>query len=278
MPKPLLLPKLGEILQAADLITTAQIEVALQNQQYYQLRLGEILALHGWLEQDTIDFFAETWPQVLREGQEYPLGYYLKQAKLLNPEQVQTILIEQKKLGIRFGAVAVLKGWLKEKTLEFFLENLSPQAKNTSAFQGKEGGEEHFIEDQETGFIEKRSEILHIGEFSITLPDEPFLPSSRSTQSTQSARSTHSTQSTHSTRSTHSTKSTHSTQSTHSTKSTRPPAKPFIQVPRMKPIHPSHLPPLPKLEEEENFDLASILELDMEDFGLTDSTEGSITW
>ncbi|MEB3248938.1 MAG: hypothetical protein VKK07_06310 [Merismopediaceae bacterium] len=249
MPKPLLLPKLGEILQSADLITTAQIEVALQNQQYYQLRLGEILALHGWLEQETVDFFAETWPQLLMEGQAQPLGYYLKQAKLLSLDQIQIILKEQKHLGIRFGAVAVLKGWLKEKTLDFFLENLSPQTKGESDFQGKDGGEDHFIEDQETGFIKKRSEILHIGESSITLPDESLLQGSRSTSSPQSA------------------------------KSTRHPTKPLIQVPRSKSVHSLNFPPLPKLEDGgENFDLASVLELDMEDFGLTASTEGSITW
>ena len=240
MPKTLLLPKLGEILQAADLITTEQIEVALQNQQYYQLRLGEILALHGWLEQETVDFFAETWPKLLLEGQAQPLGYYLKQAKLLSPEQIQIILKEQRHLGIRFGSVAVLKGWLKEKTLNFFLENLSPQTKSESDFQGKEGGEEHFIEDQETGFIEKRSEILHIGESSITLPDEPFLQGNRSARSIQQ------------------------------------PTKPLIQVP--KSVYSLNLPPLPKLANEENFDLASVLELDMEDFGLTASTDGNITW
>jgi hypothetical protein len=252
MPKTLLLPKLGEILQTADLVTTAQIEVALQNQQYYQLRLGEILALHGWLEQETVDFFAEIWPQLLMEGQAHPLGYYLKQAKLLSAEQVQMILKEQKQLGIRFGAVAVLKGWLKEKTLAFFLENLSPQTKSESDFQGKDGGEEHFIEDQETGFIKKRSEILHIGESSITLPDEPFLKGIRSPLTMNRSAS--------------------------NAERTDQPLQPIIQVPKSKPSCSDNFSPLSKLDDGESFDLASVLELDMEDFGLTASTDGNITW
>ncbi|MEB3190526.1 MAG: hypothetical protein VKL42_09320 [Snowella sp.] len=70
-PKPL-----GLILREADLVTPAQIEVALQDQQYYQLPLGEILALHGWVHQETADFFAEQWPKLITEPTIYLLGEY----------------------------------------------------------------------------------------------------------------------------------------------------------------------------------------------------------
>ncbi|HEY9768904.1 MAG TPA: hypothetical protein V6C71_10480 [Coleofasciculaceae cyanobacterium] len=51
---------IGEILQEADLITSPQLEVALRDQNYYQdMRLGEILALRGWIKQDTADFFVQ---------------------------------------------------------------------------------------------------------------------------------------------------------------------------------------------------------------------------
>ena len=53
---------IGEILKDAALITSPQLEVALRDQTYYEdMRLGEILALRGWIEQDTADFFAQEW-------------------------------------------------------------------------------------------------------------------------------------------------------------------------------------------------------------------------
>jgi len=128
---------LGEILREADLVTEAQIQVALQDQQYSPLPIGEILVVRGWLQQETADFFAESWPRMVRTRDRRPLGYYLQQAYLLEEDQVQLILEEQRKLGVRFGSVAVLKGWLKQKTLDYFLEHLVPEAKTTSAFQGK---------------------------------------------------------------------------------------------------------------------------------------------
>ncbi|MBE9241301.1 hypothetical protein [Synechocystis salina] len=128
---------LGEILRDADLITEAQIQVALQDQQYSPLPIGEILVVRGWLHQETVDFFAESWPRMVKTRDRRPLGYYLQQAHLLQEEQVDLILEEQRKLGIRFGSVAVLKGWMKQKTLDYFLEYLAPEARTTSAFQGR---------------------------------------------------------------------------------------------------------------------------------------------
>lgn len=131
-PKPL-----GLILREAGLITPAQIEVALQDQKYYQLPFGEILALHGWIQQETADFFAEIWPTVFIASYLYPLGHYLQSAALLNERQIQVILEEQKQLGIRFGALAVLKGWVSQTTINYFLENLVSDAKSISDFQCK---------------------------------------------------------------------------------------------------------------------------------------------
>lgn len=129
--------RLGEMLQEAQLINEAQIQVALQDQQYSPLPIGEILVVRGWLQQETADFFAESWAHMVRSGHRRPLGYYLQQAYLLKEHQISQILEEQKKLGVRFGSVAVLKGWLKQGTVDYFLEHLIPEAKSTSAFQGK---------------------------------------------------------------------------------------------------------------------------------------------
>ncbi|NJO94405.1 MAG: hypothetical protein HC820_08875, partial [Hydrococcus sp. RM1_1_31] len=129
-PKPL-----GLLLQEADLISAAQIEVALQDQNFDRdLKIGEILALRGWLKQQTADFFAQHWATVGQQKVPAPLGYYLKSAGLLNEEQIQILLSEQNRIGLRLGALAVLKGWLKPSTLEFFLKHLCPQRQLESPF------------------------------------------------------------------------------------------------------------------------------------------------
>ncbi|BAY23158.1 hypothetical protein NIES2100_29220 [Calothrix sp. NIES-2100] len=117
---------LGKVLQQADLISSEQVEIALQEQsQVTGLRLGEILALHGWVKQETADFFSQQWPVLLERTPKQPLGRYLAAAGLLNEQQVSTILAEQPQQQLRFGELAVLKGWLKPTTIKFFLEHLA---------------------------------------------------------------------------------------------------------------------------------------------------------
>jgi hypothetical protein len=127
---------LGELLNDAGLITTPQIEVALRDQMYYQdMKIGEILALRGWIEQRTVDFFAEEWLRIISCKIEKPLGFYLQQASLLTEEQVKFILKEQNKTLMRFGSTAVLQGWLKQNTLDFFINNLFPEQARESPFR-----------------------------------------------------------------------------------------------------------------------------------------------
>lgn len=119
---------IGEILLEAGLITQSQLEVALADQShFFKLKLGEILVLRGWLKSQTADFLVEV--ENKKEAKiykkEYPIGYYLKKAGLLNSEQIDAILQEQKQLGIRFCETAVLKGFLKEQTAEYLLDFLS---------------------------------------------------------------------------------------------------------------------------------------------------------
>ncbi len=127
--------RLGAILEEAGLISRAQIEVALIDQSSNDhLLLGEILALHGWLKQETADFFAVYWPQLLTEKQKQPMGKYLKEAGLLTEEQIYLILKEQEKTLMRFGALAVIKGYLNKNTIDFFLRYLYPDQRRQSAF------------------------------------------------------------------------------------------------------------------------------------------------
>ena len=129
------LKPLGEVLQQADLVSAAQIEVALRDQtQYQDMRIGEILAVRGWIRQETADFFAQQWLTLLEQKRKQPLGYYLKEAALLNEHQISTILAEQKQghIWMRFGELAVSKGWLKQHTIDFFLEYLLCSPKSES--------------------------------------------------------------------------------------------------------------------------------------------------
>ena len=122
---PSLTQPLGNLLISAGLISDYQIQVALQDQTYNSnLLIGEILALRGWIAQETADFFAIEFPQILKQQKRKKIGFYLKQAKLLNEEQINSILQEQKTNLIRFGSIAVLKGYLKQQTLDFLSETL----------------------------------------------------------------------------------------------------------------------------------------------------------
>lgn len=127
---------LGEILIEAGLLSHSQIEVALMDQTYNSgLLLGEILALRGWVKQDTADFFVRDWPSILSHRSSKPIGHYFKRAGLLSEAQIRAILKEHKQTGVRFGTVAVLQGLLNERTLDFFLTSLSPQERKQSPFK-----------------------------------------------------------------------------------------------------------------------------------------------
>ena len=73
----------------------------------------------------------------LAQGQQFPIGYYLKQAYLLNEQQIQTILEEQKSNQQKFGVLAVKKGWIKQNTINFFLDSFS-QAPQLMSFNSLE--------------------------------------------------------------------------------------------------------------------------------------------
>lgn len=136
---------LGEILQEADLVSSRQIESALQDKiQYPDLRIGEILAHKKWIKPKTADFFAQDWSKAVMESEKNALGYYLKQAAILDSEQIELILAQQKASGVRFGTVAVFQGFMKSTTLDFFLTNLFPQESNVSPFINMYSGSKLF--------------------------------------------------------------------------------------------------------------------------------------
>ena len=115
---------LGLALQSAGLISQEQLEKALELQsKYTQMKLGEILVLQEGIRAKTIEFFVKKRLELATQGQQFPIGYYLQDASLLNSRQVETILQEQKKTKQKFGDIAVQKGWIKRDTVDFFFKN-----------------------------------------------------------------------------------------------------------------------------------------------------------
>lgn len=135
----LYLPKrLGVILREADLVTKTEIKTALEYQKLYPcMRLGEILAIQGWIRPETVEFFAEEWQQLIEHPYRKPIGHYLQQAALLETQQIKRILDEQRYTGYKFGSTAVLQGYLKPKTLDFFLKYLFPEELNQSHMRNR---------------------------------------------------------------------------------------------------------------------------------------------
>ncbi len=125
---------IGYLLRQAGLISEFQIRRALQEQKsnLNHLRVGEIMAYYGWLPQETIDFFAEQLPKLHQHPEKQPLGQYLKMAKLLDDQQIQILLSEQRQTNLKFGELAVKKGWVKPETVNLLLHYIS---KKTTASQ-----------------------------------------------------------------------------------------------------------------------------------------------
>ena len=126
---------LGQLLSEAGLISAQQIELALKEQIINSpgTKIGEIFANRGWIKQETADFFAEKWNELVNQKQKKPLVYYLRQAALLDENQINHILEEQNKSlkKVRFHHVAVQEGLVKQETVNFFLINLlAPRKKS----------------------------------------------------------------------------------------------------------------------------------------------------
>lgn len=122
------LQPIGQLLFQAGLLSTAEIEAVLQEQHRYpERRFGDIVQRHGWLKSKTVGFFV--WSRSCPESERYPrsqrIGDYLTASALIDEEQLQSLLIEQRTFvatSMRLGELAVRRGWLKPKTLAWFLD------------------------------------------------------------------------------------------------------------------------------------------------------------
>ncbi|MEM8780635.1 MAG: hypothetical protein AAGF26_17565, partial [Cyanobacteria bacterium P01_G01_bin.49] len=122
------------------------------------LKIGEILSLRGWVKPQTADFFAENWPSLVNEPNRHPIGQYFYQASLLNEAQIESILSQQKsgQTWIRFGALAVLLGYLKQETVDLFVKYLAPPPSSqqfVAVSKTRTGQEEETEEEEEIRWI-----------------------------------------------------------------------------------------------------------------------------
>ncbi|MGB2925592.1 MAG: hypothetical protein WBB82_09845 [Limnothrix sp.] len=119
--------QIGKLLTEAGLISTGQLQTALYDQQIYSdMRVGEILALRGWLSQRTADFFGDFLQSDQVTKEKLLLGEYFLNANLVSQKQINEILAEQQLNHVRFGSIAVLKGYISQETLDFFLKRVNP--------------------------------------------------------------------------------------------------------------------------------------------------------
>jgi len=52
------------------------------------------------------------------------IGGYLVEAGLLTPSQVAVALNDQKQTGMRFGEILAARGWVKQETIEYFMQQV----------------------------------------------------------------------------------------------------------------------------------------------------------
>lgn len=63
------------------------------------------------------------------------LGGYLVEAGLLTPAQIDVVLNDQKITGMRFGEILAARGWVKQQTVEYFMQKVILPEKNASNHQ-----------------------------------------------------------------------------------------------------------------------------------------------
>lgn len=111
----------------AGLLNEVQVQVALYDQKVNpNMRISEILALRGWIAEETVDFFELIWDMRRKQFDRENIGQYFVEARLMTDAQVDDVLEEQRSSPLRFGEIAVLKGYVKQETVSFFLKHLFP--------------------------------------------------------------------------------------------------------------------------------------------------------
>ena len=132
---------------------------------YSHLRLGEIFTLRGWVSQRTLDFFVYRWPKLVLEvrtnGKTVKLGRCLYEADLISKEQISIVLKQKKQTNENAYALMLFHGYLREKTLHYFIANLYPRAKAKRQLHKLDNfRKSHVIKDVKLSFTQKETFCL----------------------------------------------------------------------------------------------------------------------
>lgn len=119
---------IGQYLLEAGLVTQAQIDAALVEQEVSGVRLGTILAQQGIVQQQTVDFIVQQVQQ--RWHQQVTVAYrkfgeYLVEAGLVTETDVQEALAEQQLTGMRLGSILASRGLIGQQTVDFLVEQVT---------------------------------------------------------------------------------------------------------------------------------------------------------
>jgi thioredoxin reductase len=115
---------LGILLLEAGLVNTEQLDIALNAQKTKTVRLGEILAGHGWVKQRTVEYLMKKVVHQQLSGNGQRLGSYLVDAGLVNEEQLEIALNEQKTTALCLGQILAQHGWVNQQTVEYLMEKV----------------------------------------------------------------------------------------------------------------------------------------------------------
>jgi len=100
-------PRIGELLMSRELISSDQLEQALEIQKIEGGRLGDIILAHHWV--GTVDFY-DVLTDHFRKGR---IGDLLLAKGLIDEAQLEEAIETQKYWGTRLGDIIQAKGWVK---------------------------------------------------------------------------------------------------------------------------------------------------------------------
>ena len=133
VPTAYLQTRLGQLLAQAGLVTSEQILAAIREQMLGNNQpIGRILVEKKVIKQATADFFVNKWPVYIDSPYSFKrIGDYLREASLLDEGNIEEILMDQRQLKAKFGEIAIYKGFVKPKTINFFIHHLFSDLENT---------------------------------------------------------------------------------------------------------------------------------------------------
>jgi hypothetical protein len=70
-----------------------------------------------------------------------PIGSYLVEAGLLSLGQVEVILADQRATGMKFGEIAVTRGWVKHQTIEYLMSRVILPERHRQTYPGGQMGQ-----------------------------------------------------------------------------------------------------------------------------------------